>query len=92
MEEWMYRSTFFFTTALVGGKCSASSFCRLTPDKGAPGTHWIGGLVDLRRYGEVKILESTVTQKRKKFVNYKILQEDMEQHDKTFVNNIRCLL
>jgi hypothetical protein len=25
-------------------------------------------------------------------VNYKILQEDMEQHDKTFVNNIRCLL
>jgi hypothetical protein len=37
----------FLTSALVGGKWSASRPCRFTPGKRAPGTHWIGDWVDL---------------------------------------------
>jgi hypothetical protein len=39
----MYRSTFFLTSALVGGEWSASS-----PGGFTLGTHWIRGLVDPR--------------------------------------------
>jgi hypothetical protein len=44
----MYRSTFVLTFALAGGEWSASRPCRFTPGERAPGTHWIGGWVDLR--------------------------------------------
>jgi hypothetical protein len=44
----MYRSTFFLTSALVGGEGSASRPGRFTPGEGAPGTHWIGGWVEPR--------------------------------------------
>jgi hypothetical protein len=42
----MYRSTFFFTSAQVGGEWSASRPGRFTPGERAPGTHWIGGWVN----------------------------------------------
>jgi hypothetical protein len=38
----------FLTSALVGGKWSASRPCRFTPGERAPGTHLIGGWVDPR--------------------------------------------
>jgi hypothetical protein len=38
----MYRSTFFFTSALVGGELSASRPCHFTPAERTLGTHWIG--------------------------------------------------
>jgi hypothetical protein len=38
----------FFTSALLGGKCSTSRPGRFTSGERAPGTHWIGGWVDLR--------------------------------------------
>jgi hypothetical protein len=38
----------FLTSALVGGEWSASRPSRFTPGERAPGTHWIGGLVDPR--------------------------------------------
>jgi hypothetical protein len=38
----------FFTSALAGDEWSASRPCRFAPGKRAPGTHWIGGGVDLR--------------------------------------------
>jgi hypothetical protein len=38
----------FLSSALVGGKRSASRPGRLTPGERAPGTHWIGGWVDPR--------------------------------------------
>jgi hypothetical protein len=44
----MYRSTFFFTSALVGGEWSASSAGRFTPGEIALGTHWIGDWMVLR--------------------------------------------
>jgi hypothetical protein len=34
--------------ALAGGEWSASRPCRFTSGDGAPGTRWIGGLVDPR--------------------------------------------
>jgi hypothetical protein len=37
----------FLTSALVG-QWSASRPCRFTPGERIPGTHWIGGRVDLR--------------------------------------------
>jgi hypothetical protein len=40
MGEWMYRSTFFLTWALVGGG--------FIPGERAPGTHWVGGWVGPR--------------------------------------------
>jgi hypothetical protein len=43
----MYKSTFFLTSALVG-EWSVSLSGRFTPGERAPGTHWIGGWVDLR--------------------------------------------
>jgi hypothetical protein len=46
--EWMYRSTFSLTSALVGGEWSTSLPGRFTPGERAPGTHWIGVWVDLR--------------------------------------------
>jgi hypothetical protein len=36
------------TSALVGGEGSTSRPGRFTPRVRAPGTHWIGGWVDLR--------------------------------------------
>jgi hypothetical protein len=48
MGEWICRSTFFLTSALVGGELSASRPDCFTPGEGAPGTHWIGVWVDLR--------------------------------------------
>jgi hypothetical protein len=46
MGEWMYTSTFFLTSALVGGEWSASRPGRFTPGERGPGTHWIGDCVD----------------------------------------------
>jgi hypothetical protein len=46
MGEWMYRSTFFLTSALAGGEWSASRLGRFTPGERATGTNWIGGWVD----------------------------------------------
>jgi hypothetical protein len=43
----MYRSTFFLTSALVGGKWSDSRPGRFNPGERAPGTHWIGGWVHI---------------------------------------------
>jgi hypothetical protein len=48
MGEWLYRSTFFLTSALVGGKWSASRPGRFTPGERVPGTRWIGGRVGSR--------------------------------------------
>jgi hypothetical protein len=45
---WMYRSTFFLTSALAGGEWPASRPCCFTPGERAPSTHWIGGWVDPR--------------------------------------------
>jgi hypothetical protein len=36
------------TSALVGGEWSTSRPRRFTPGERPPGTHWIGGRVDLR--------------------------------------------
>jgi hypothetical protein len=44
----MYRSIFALTSTLVGGEWSASRPGRFTPGERTPGTHWIGGWVDLR--------------------------------------------
>jgi hypothetical protein len=38
----------FLTSALVGSEWSTSRPGRFTPGERAPGTHWIGGLMDLR--------------------------------------------
>jgi hypothetical protein len=38
----------FLTSALAGSEWSASRPCRFTPRERFPGTHWIGGWVDLR--------------------------------------------
>jgi hypothetical protein len=38
----------FLTSAQVGGEWSTSRRGRFTPGERAPGTHWIGGWVDLR--------------------------------------------
>jgi hypothetical protein len=38
----------FLTSALIGGE-STSRPGRSTPEERAPGTHWIGGLDDLRK-------------------------------------------
>jgi hypothetical protein len=43
MGEWMYKPTFFLTSALAGGEWSASR-----PGPLYPGTHWIRGWVDPR--------------------------------------------
>jgi hypothetical protein len=44
-EGVVVESQIFLTSALVGGKWSASSSCRFTPRERAPGTHLIGGWV-----------------------------------------------
>jgi hypothetical protein len=63
MGEWIHRTTFFLTSALVGGEWSVSRPGRFTPGEGAPGTYWIGGWVGPRaglgRRGEQKILHPT---------------------------------
>jgi hypothetical protein len=41
--EWKYSSTHSWTSALGGGKWSASLPGRFTPRETAPGTHSIGG-------------------------------------------------
>jgi hypothetical protein len=38
----------FLTSALVGGRWSASLSGRFIPGESDPGTHWIGGCVDPR--------------------------------------------
>jgi hypothetical protein len=38
----------FLTSALDGGKWSASRPCRFTPEESAPATHWIGDWVGPR--------------------------------------------
>jgi hypothetical protein len=38
----------FLTSALVGGEWSASRPGRFTSGERTPGTHWIGGWVDLK--------------------------------------------
>jgi hypothetical protein len=38
----------FLISALVGGEWSTSRPGRFTPEERAPGTHWIGGWVNLR--------------------------------------------
>jgi hypothetical protein len=43
MGEWMYRSTYFLTSVLVGGEWSASHPGRFTSAEKAPGNHWVGG-------------------------------------------------
>jgi hypothetical protein len=60
----MYRSTFFFTLALVGGEWSASRPGRFTPGEIAPGTYWIGGWVGPRTGLDdmEKILDPSVVQ------------------------------
>jgi hypothetical protein len=45
VDVWIH---IFFTLALVGGEWSNSRPGRFTPGERAPGTHWIGGWVDLR--------------------------------------------
>jgi hypothetical protein len=42
MGKWMYRPTFSWTSALVGGEWSVSRPGRFTPGERAPGTHLIG--------------------------------------------------
>jgi hypothetical protein len=48
MGEWQYRSTFFLTSALVGGEWSDSRHGHFTTGGRAPATHWIGGWVNTR--------------------------------------------
>jgi hypothetical protein len=38
----------FFTLALAGGEWSASHLCHFTPGNRPPGTHWVGGWVNIR--------------------------------------------
>jgi hypothetical protein len=60
MGEWIYRSTFFLTSALIGGEWSP-----LRPGRFSPGTHWIRGWVGSRAglddVEEEKILDPTGT-------------------------------
>jgi hypothetical protein len=44
----MYRSTFFLTSALVGGEWSTSRLCHFTPWQRAPGAQRRGGRVGPR--------------------------------------------
>jgi hypothetical protein len=44
----MYKSTIFLTSALAGGKWSASRPGHFTPGERAPGTLWTGSWVDSR--------------------------------------------
>jgi hypothetical protein len=44
----MYSSIHSLTSALDGDEWSASHLDRFTSKERAPGTHWIGGWVDLR--------------------------------------------
>jgi hypothetical protein len=48
MGEWMYRFTFFLTSALAADEWSASRPGRFTPWERAPGIYWIRGWVDPR--------------------------------------------
>jgi hypothetical protein len=48
LEEWRYSSTHSLTSALDGGKWSASRPGRFTSRERVPGTHWIGGWVGPR--------------------------------------------
>jgi hypothetical protein len=45
MADWMYRSTYSWTSALVGGERLASR-----PGRFTPGTHWIGSWVGPRTW------------------------------------------
>jgi hypothetical protein len=48
MGEWIYRCTFFLTSALAGSEWSFSRPGRFIPGERAPGIHWIGGWVETR--------------------------------------------
>jgi hypothetical protein len=59
MEVWIH---IFFTSSLAGGEWSVSRPRRFTPGERDPGTHRIGGWVDLRAGLDVeKILDPTGT-------------------------------
>jgi hypothetical protein len=55
LGEWRYSSTHSLTSALDGGKRSASRPGRFTPRERAPGTHWIGGWVGPRAVVDVVV-------------------------------------
>jgi hypothetical protein len=44
----MHTSTFFLTSAVVGGEWLGSRPGLFTPEEKAPVVHWIGGLMDPR--------------------------------------------
>jgi hypothetical protein len=48
MREWVYRSTVFLTSALVGGEWSALRPGHFTTGEEPPSTHWIVGWVGPR--------------------------------------------
>jgi hypothetical protein len=48
MGEWLYRSTFFLTSAIAGSEWSSSCPNCFTPRERAPGTQWLGGWVGPR--------------------------------------------
>jgi hypothetical protein len=56
--EWRYSSTHSLTSALDGGKWSASRPSRFTLGEISPGTHWIGGWV-----GPRAVLDAVVKRK-----------------------------
>jgi hypothetical protein len=61
VDVWIH---IFLTSALDGGEWSTSRPGRFTPEERAPGTHRIGGWMDLSRsgqFGEEKILDPTGT-------------------------------
>jgi hypothetical protein len=69
MEEWIYKSEYFFTSAKVGGEWSALRFGHFTKAESAPsikldkrldGTQNRSG-----RYGKVKILDPNRIMNRK---------------------------
>jgi hypothetical protein len=59
-REWMYSSTHSLTSALGGGKWSASHLAHFTPRERAPGAHWIGGWVGPRAILDVVVKRKNV--------------------------------
>lgn len=70
--EWVEIQLHKLTSALDGGGCPASRPGRHTARKTAPGTHWVGGRVDLR--DDVDVLEEKnacpLAEKCRKFHEY----------------------
>jgi hypothetical protein len=61
VEVWRHS---FLTSALGGGKWLASWPGRFTPKERAPGTHWIGGWVDVRAGLDAVVKRQTARQRR----------------------------